>query len=187
MPVQNIPLDWGTWIQTNYPDSPRYGLGSPRVGTFYPMTEPGVDYYSIFKFRMDGFSGQILSATLNVYCDVGGGSNMICDVNMVNKAANTSATWYYARYSDLPWTIQGCGAVYEDRSDVAMTSVNLGAVGWKAVPINLTAFTPFLNGQRMLIIRPVQGPTNWGSISLTNAPYLAVEYKTSLVGGVQIF
>ena len=185
MPIQNVLLSWGTYIEEGYPDTSRYGSGSPRIG-IVPINRW---VRPIFKFASDGLSGQIQSVSFNFYCDKTGGSNADFTIHKVNKAVATDATWYYADYSSLPWTGQGCAATEEDRTAASLTATQgFVATGWTSFAVNnLSLFNLWFAGQRAIILVNSQTPTDYASIALDPAPYLAIEYKTSLIGGIQIF
>jgi hypothetical protein len=183
MPIQNVYLNWGTFINEADQTLPRGGETFMNVG----LRSGGYKSRVLMKFNNDGFSGQMLSATLNFYCsDVGG--NPQFNVFKVNRASSVNATWQSSGLST--WNNNGCEGVNEDRSGVTMiTAYRLNSTGWNTVTItSLSELLGVINGLDTILLREVDGDNRtWARIEKSPAPYLAVEYKTSIVGGVQIF
>ena len=187
MPIQNLGLTFGTYMYEGDINFQGYGQGSPRIGHYLDYWEERFQYRPIFKFNADGFSGQILSASFNFYCDKTGGSDADFTIHKVNKAVTTGASWYSA--GSNAWSIMGCSATEEDRTaDTFRASQGFTTIGWASFEItNLTLLNTWLASQRAIVLINAQSPTDYASIALSPAPYLAVEYKTSLIGGIQIF
>lgn len=182
MPIQNIPLSWGTYMWEGQLDFSGYGQGSPRIGkdTYYLKM-----YRPFFKFAPDMISGEIVSASFNFYCDKTGGANSDFTIHKVNRTVTTAATWYHSGSS--VWTGLGCEATEEDRTYASLASYQFNSIGWHSISIpNLTFFNTWFGSQRAILLRGIQSPTDYASITLSPAPFLAVEYTTSLVGGAQI-
>lgn len=182
MPIQNIPLSWGTYMWEGQLDFSGYGQGSPRIGkdTSYQKM-----YRPFFKFAPDMISGEIVSATFNFYCDKTGGANSDFTIHKVNRTTTTGATWYHSGSS--VWTGLGCSATEEDRTAAYLATHQFMSTGWNSIAVtNMSLFNTWFSSQRIIILVNIQSPTDYASIALSPAPFLAVEYTTSLVGGAQI-
>lgn len=179
MPIQNVPMNWGTWLKstdsytpTHYADS-YMRLGFDSGGT--------VECRPLIKFRDDGFSGQILSASIMLYC-LSAGNSPACGGYKVNKSFATSAAWA------TPWDTAGCNHVSNDRSGTSLANgPRLSTTGWITIPVtDLTELLGVLNGLDAILL--VGDSRDYATIDkATYPPYLAIEYKSSIVGGVQIF
>ena len=173
MPIQNVLMNAGTWLKVGDNYLSHYGdsyMGLGYDGYWRPL----------IKFNNDGFSGQILSASLKVYCS----STAWPWVTgfKVNKVFNpVTAAWA------TPWTTAGCNAVNEDRSGVELfTGTQLTAVGWNTIPVaDLSELLGVINGLDSIILTGSGAYATY--IEKDPLPYLAIEYKTSIVGGIQIF
>lgn len=185
MPTQEIPLTWGTYIWEADLNFTGYGQGSPRIGI---DTSYNKMYRPLLKFDLGAISGSVVSATFNFYCDKTAGANSGFTIHKVNKAAATNATWYYANATSLIWTANGCSATEEDRTAASLASHQFASTGWNSIPVtNLSLFNTWFGSQRIIVLINTETPTDYASIALSPAPYLAVEYTSSLVGGIQIF
>ena len=178
MPIQKVYMTWGTWLWSNdqtisHGNDPYMRVGSGRR--------------PLIKFNDDGFSGQILSATLNLYCSTAGDTPWI--VYKVNRACGVKATWANTGSSYGAWNEAGCDSVNEDRSGVAMTAeTQLEITGWHAVTItSLSQLLGVINGLDVILLRDNQGGRGTAVIEKSPLPYLAINYESSVVGGVQIF
>ena len=183
MPVQNVYLQWGTWINGLDQTGPTHGDETiMRVGGHTSDGET-VEARPLFKLNSDAFSGQIISATLNLYCtDI---SSTIMAYRVI-RASTKNATWQNSGLSD--WTYDGCNAPNTDRSYTALFSAwyGMNTTGWHSIPIVAMAeLESIISGIYTLILLP--GSTNYTAfIAKDPLPYLAVTYQSSLVGGVQI-
>lgn len=183
MAVQNFAMSWGTYLDQTAETQQRSGESSMRVG-YYNIT-PGYQYRPILAFAGDQFSGQIVSVTLNLYCNSTGADNF--QIHTVNRTTTSAATWQHS--GSTAWQNNGCDATEEDRTAASWIDwYKFTNTGWHAIPItNLTPFNSFFSGQRMLILRPTEVNQNYAVIAKSPVPYLAITYTTSLLGGVQIF
>lgn len=170
MPIQNVLMDYGTWL--NPPDN------------YYPHADDSymsVDSYKrpLIHFANDGFSGQILSANLYVYCSAVPDRIGVTGYR-VNRAYNNAlAAWA------TPWGVPGCDQISEDRSNTPALTGDIQYTGWTACPIvNLNELLAIINGLDAILLIGADGIA---TIAKSPAPYLAIEYKTSIVGGIQIF
>ena len=184
MPVQNVYLEWGTWINGLDITGPTHGGESTMKIGGHTWSGQTVEARPIMKLNSDAFSGQILSVTLNLYCTQIRSNIM---AYRVIRAGNANATWRNSGLAD--WGIDGCEQPNTDRSFTALFSAwyVMNTTGWHSIPIvNMTEFNSIISGIYTIIL--LGSSTNYTAfIAKDPLPYLAIEYTTSLVGGVQIF
>lgn len=90
-----------------------------------------------------------------------------------------NATW------SIPWKTPGCDHVWADRSDIRLFTSTRAKSGWIEMPVaDLTELLNVINGKDTILL--VGGDAQAARIEKSPAPYLAIEYRSSLVGGVQI-
>lgn len=178
MPIQKVYMQWGTWLWDKDNTIPHGNDSYMHVGS---------ERRPLIKFNNDGFSGQILSATLNLYCSTAGSTPW--KVYKVNRACGVNATWANTGVSSGWWRTAGCDSVNEDRSGVAMTAeTQLGSTGWHAVTItSLSELLGVINGLDVILLRNTETGRGTAVIEKSPSPYLAITYESSIVGGVQIF
>ena len=171
-------MDWGTWLWINDQTIPHGDDTYMNVGS---------EKRPLIKFDNDGFSGQILSATLNLYCSTAGATPW--RAYKVNRTCGVNATWANTGVSYGAWRTGGCDSVNEDRSGVAMTAeIQLSSTGWHAVTItSLSELLGVINGLDVILLRNMKTGRGTATIEKSPLPYLAITYETSIVGGVQIF
>lgn len=186
MPIQNIYLEWGTWINGLDMTGPSHGgAATMKVGGH---TDNGqtAEARPLFKLDSDAFSGQIVSASLNLYASQASAGTNIMAYRVI-RASNANATWQSSGLSD--WQYDGCDNPNTDRSYTALFSAwyLMNTTGWHSIPIaEMTELNSIISGLYTLIL--LGSSTNYtASIAKSPAPYLAIEYTTSLVGGIQIF
>jgi|GEM_PF-2854279 len=171
-------MQWGTWLWSN-------DQTIPHGNDSYMKVDSGMR--PLIKFNNDGFSGQILSATLNLYCTTA--TDMPWRAYKVNRACGVNATWANTGWGYGAWNKPGCDGVSEDRSLAAMTAeAQLGITGWHAVPItSLSELLGVINGLDVILLREAGSSRGATVIGKSPSPYLAINYESSIVGGVQIF
>ena len=177
MPIQNVLMNAGTWLNASN-DSNRFDgdsyMNVGRVGY-----QEAYEARPLINFANDGFSGQILSASLRIY-SLAADNGMWVTGYKVNRAFNIASTWRD------PWTTPGCNAITEDRSNVALLTSTRLAAGWNTLPVaDLTELLAVIDGNDTILL--VGDNHTAVGIDKANVPYLAIEYKTSIVGGIQIF
>lgn len=173
MPIQNVYMNQGTWIFENDSTIPHGSdsymmAGVMNTGKCRPL----------INFNNDGFSGQILGGSLFVYCSNPNGYPWIWGYR-VTRDYYHNATW------SIPWTTPGCDHVWADRSDIRLFTSTRAKSGWIEMPVaDLTELLNVINGKDTILL--VGGDAPAARIEKSPAPYLAIEYRSSLVGGVQI-
>ena len=174
--TQTIAMAWGTYI-----DGATIG---ERGGLTY--MELRDNQYPLIKFNNDAFYGIIVSATLNLYVAQNIVGSMGFNAYRVIRTANIHATWYNATES-TSWAAEG-GADATDHSFTVMATCSGMSLGWNAISIaNLTELKAVIDGQDLIVLRDNGNPYDSNKIDKSNAPYLSITYRTSLLGGVQIF
>jgi len=186
MPTQKMYLNWGTWINGLDLTGPTHGSEATMKIGGHSWSGYTAEARPILGFNNDGFSGQIVSVTLNLYAtETTAGSRIMA--HRVIRASNANAVWNNSGVTD--WAQAGCQSSLTDRSYTALFSENylMNTIGWHAIPIvEMVEFNLIISGIYTLIL--LGSSTNYTAfISKTQVPYLAIEYTTSLVGGIQIF
>jgi hypothetical protein len=137
------------------------------------------------NFNYNGIPGEIQSASLNFYVsDIG--NSPIFQVWRITRACTSNATWLLS--PQTAWHAPGAENMNNDRYQTPLTSTyRITATGWHSVSITSLAQLQLLfDGLKTLLLRE-DDPRDAATISkTTNAPYLAIDYKSSLAGGVQI-
>jgi hypothetical protein len=187
MPVQNVYLNRGTWINAADTSTPSHGDDTfmkvcghnPGDGNFYEARP-------LMLFNNDGFSGQIVSATLNIYIASTSGNRRWFYAYRMIRQFGQNATWVNSDGYGY-WAYEGCDNPNTDRSYTQLTAqFDATVTGWHSKSItSLTELNSVISGIDSIILVP----TNYEGdvrIAKSPSPYLAIEYTTSLVGGAQI-
>ena len=177
MPIQKVYMNQGTWLNAGN-DSNRFD-GDSYMNVGLVGYQLAYEARPLINFNNDGFSGQILSAKLHVYCSSAGAQPWVTGYK-VNRVFNIASTWRD------PWTIPGCNEITSDRSNVQLfTGTRILAAGWTELPVaNLSELLALISASDTILL---VGGAAAATIAKDPLPYLAIEYKTSIVGGVQIF
>jgi hypothetical protein len=180
--TQRIDFDWGTDLWAAGPDN-------SYVGNDYMRLNTDNHRRPLMRFKNDAFSGQIQSATLNVYVRYTPSASWILG-RRVNRNTTSAATWNNCGYG--AWDVAGCNGA-ADRSSVDIFNINTTLVqGWNAINLtNLSEVQLMLDEYRTLTFY-YTSPTYlfdhvFEKSNSSNYPYLSINYTSSLVGGVQIF
>ena len=185
MPTQKIYLQWGTWINGLDVGGPSHGGDSYMKVGCHTWSGADAPARPILKFNSDGFSGQIVSVTLNFTTGSEGLFTSFTPYRVV-RTSNANAVWVNSGVSD--WGLAGAGAASDRSFTPLCDSVGLGASAAHSIPLtNLTEFNSVLSGLYTIIFVENYVGGRYRYILKTPTPYLAVEYTTSLVGGIQIF
>ena len=180
MATINLGFNWGTWIDANDQFRTHGTDAFMKIGasySTYPMR-------SLMKFNYNGIPGEVQSATLNFYVTDAGGLPVL-QVWRITRDSSVNATWSDSGIST--WHAPGAENMNNDRYQTPLTSTyGITTTGWQSIPItSLEQLVLMLDGLKILLLRN-SDTRNPATISKTTAPYLAVTYKSSLVGGVQI-
>lgn len=180
MTILHLPFNWGTWIDGSNQHAPHGSDTFMKVGAAYSTY--GVR--SLMKFDYNGIPGAIQSASLNFYVSDSGGLPKL-QVWRITRDCTPNATWIDSAITS--WHTPGAENMNNDRYQHPLTAqYKITATGWNSIPItNLEQLQLFLDGLKILLLRndDVSAPAG---IEKYPAPYLAINYKSSLVGGVQI-
>ena len=188
MPIQNVYLNRGTWINEADMGGPSHGSdGYMKVCGHNPGDGNMYESRPLMLFNNDAFSGQIVSATLNLYISsVTGSPRRFYPYRMIRRFGQ-NANWTDSN-SEGSWGYHGCDNPNSDRSYTPFTGMfAVAGVGWMSMPVtNLTELLSIIEGIDSVILVPTVTESDV-RIAKDPAPYLAIEYTTSLVGGIQIF
>lgn len=177
MTTLNLSMDWGTWINSDDNTIPHGSDTYMRVGSYYTARP-------IMKFVYTGTPGLILSAKLKIYVSDKGDSPQF-QVWRITRESTINATWLDSGLT--VWAEAGAENQNNDHYQHPLTATyRILSTGWLEIPItNLTQFQAMLGGLKTILLRTTD-PNAHATIEKTPAPYIAIEYKSSLVGGVQI-
>lgn len=178
MTTLNLSMDWGTWINS-YDNSISHGSD-----TYMKVGVSGYQARPLMKFDYTGVPGVVQSASLNFYVTNTGGSPLL-RVWRITRESTVNATWLVSPIT--AWHEAGAENRNNDRNQNPLTAqYRITTTGWHSVPItDLEQLAIMLGGLKTLLIREEDSRLH-ATISKTTAPYIAIEYKSSLVGGVQI-
>ena len=179
MTTLNLSMNWGTFLHSNEQSSAHGGLTYMEVGGSGYQARP------LMKFDYNGIPGAIQSASLNFYVTNTGGSLPLLRVWRITRESTVNATWLTSPIT--AWHAAGAENMNNDRYQTPLTAqYQITTTGWHSVPItDLEQLAIMLGGLKTLLIREEDSRPQ-ATISKTTAPYIAIEYKSSLVGGVQI-
>ena len=181
MTTMILPLNWGTWIDGSNQNASHGSDTFMKVGGAYSTY--GVR--SLMKFDYNGIPGAIQSASLNFYVSNPGGEPWL-QVWRITRDSTSNATWLVS--PQTAWHAPGAENMNNDRYQTPLTGgLKISATGWNSMPItNLEQLQLFLDGLKILLLRNDNTQEAATISKTTNSPYLAIDYKSSLVGGVQI-
>lgn len=179
MTTLNLSMNWGTFLHSNEQSSAHGGLAYMEVGGNGYQARP------LMKFDYTGVPGVVQSASLNFYVTNTGGSLPLLRVWRITRESTVNATWLTSPIT--AWHAAGAENMNNDRYQTPLTATyQITATGWHSLPItDLEQLAIMLGGLKTLLIRNEDSRPQ-ATISKTTAPYIAIEYKSSLVGGVQI-
>lgn len=179
MTTLNLSMNWGTFLHSNEQSSAHGGLTYMEVGGNGYQARP------LMKFDYTGVPGVVQSASLNFYVTNTGGSLPLLRVWRITRESTVNATWLTSPIT--AWHAPGAENMNNDRYQTPLTAqYQITATGWHSLPItDLEQLAIMLGGLKTLLIREEDSRPQ-ATISKTTAPYIAIEYKSSLVGGVQI-
>lgn len=182
MTTIELPLEWGTWIDANAQSDSHGSDTFMQIGATYWTHARR----SLMKFTYNGIPGEIQSASLNIYVSDTGGSQPIFQVWRITRACTSNATWLVS--PQTAWHSPGAENQNNDHYQHPLTSTyQIKATGWHSIPItNLEQLQLLFDGLKTLLLREDDSRPAATISKTTNAPYLAIDYKSSLVGGVQI-
>lgn len=176
---QVITMDWGTFLDGGSQDT-------SRVGESYMFLNTNNTRKPLIHFTDDAFHGLIQSGTLSIYLQAAPTASWI-NVYRVNRAASSAATWNSTGLG--PWSSAGCSST-QDRSAVPLivNTAKLDA-GWNHLTINSLSELKLLVDELDMVVFEYTSEIYLSDhyINKANAPYLTINYTTSLLGGVQIF
>lgn len=180
MTALNLSMNWGTFLHSNQQSSPQGGLTYMEVGGNGYQARP------LMKFDYTGVPGVIQSASLNFYVTDTGGSLPLLRVWRITRDSTINATWLTSPIT--AWHEAGAENMNNDRYQTPLTAqYQITTTGWHSIPItSLDQLILMLEGLKILLIRNEDTRPQATISKTTNAPYLAINYKSSLVGGVQI-
>ena len=182
MTTMILPLEWGTWIDENSQSTPHGTDTFMQIGNTYSTYARR----SLMKFTYNGIPGEIQSASLNIYVSDTGGSLPIFQVWRITRDCTSNATWLLS--PQTAWHAPGAENMNNDRYQTPLTSgYQITATGWHSIPItSLEQLQLLFDGLKTLLLREGDSRPAATISKTTNSPYLAIDYKSSLVGGVQI-
>ena len=183
MTTIELPLNWGTWIDANGQSATHGSDSFLQIGSTYSTWARR----SLMNFNYNGIPGEIQSASLNFYVsDTGGSSLLSLRVWRITRECTSKATWLVS--PQTAWHEAGAENMNNDRNQNPLTSTyQIKATGWHSIPItSLTQLQLLFDGLKTLLLREENSRPAATISKTTNAPYLAIDYKSSLVGGVQI-
>jgi len=172
-------MDWGTFLDAGVPDT-------SRIGETYIFLRSDNLRKPLIHFTNTPVHGQIQSGTLSIYLRFAPTASYI-NVYRVNRAATSAATWNSTGLGN--WSSPGCSST-QDHSAVPMivNTARLNA-GWNTLTITnlseLRLLVDELDMITMYYMSDVYISDHYFEES--PAPYLTINYTTSLLGGVQIF
>jgi len=182
MTTIELPLNWGTWIDANDQNETHGSDSFLQIGNTYSTYARR----SLINFSYNGIPGEIQSASLNFYVSDTGGSLPILRVWRITRASTINATWLSSGSS--VWHEAGAENMNNDRYQTPLTSTyQIMTTGWHSIPItSLEQLQLLFDGLKTLLLREEDSRPAATITKTTNSPYLAIDYKSSLVGGVQI-
>lgn len=180
MTILHLPFNWGTWIDGSSQHASHGSDTFMKVGAAYSTY--GVR--SLMKFDYNGIPGAMQSASLNFYVTNSGGAPML-QVWRITRASTANATWQVSPIT--AWHAPGAENMNNDRYQIPLTAqYQITTTGWHSIPItSLEQLQLFLDGLKILLLRN-DDTREPAIIAKSPAPYLAIDYKSSLAGGVQI-
>lgn len=180
MTTLNLSMNWGTFLHSNQQSSPQGGLTYMEVGGSGYQARP------LMKFDYTGVPGVVQSASLNFYVTNTGGSLPLLRVWRITRESTVNATWLTS--PNTAWHAPGAENMNNDRYQTPLTATyQITATGWHSIPItSLEQLQLLFDGLKTLLLREEDSRPAATISKTTNAPYLAIDYKSSLVGGVQI-
>lgn len=177
MTIQTVPMDWGTWINSDDNSLPHGDDTYMNLGSSYTARP-------IIKFVYGGTPGVVLSANLKFYVSDKGNSPQF-QVWRITRDSTDDATWLGS--GKTAWHTAGAENQNNDHYQHPLTDTyRIMSTGWHTIAItNLEQMQIMLDGLKTILLRNTD--TNLKAvIEKSPAPYLEITYQSSLVGGVQI-
>ena len=91
MPIQNVYLEWGTWINGLDVTGPVHGGETTMKVGGHTWSGQTAEARPLFKLNSDAFSGQIVSATLNLYASQASAGTNIMAYRVI-RASNANVS-----------------------------------------------------------------------------------------------
>lgn len=180
MAIENVYMDWGTMLYYEPPLGAEnrivIGEGSNGLMHFSPRAFNNSIVRVNFHFKVTAFEVNEANRFDSFY-------NCVRPAALAgaNNISSGVSNWQGERATGLPGDIQpGSDMIYVPGYPVYIHYL------WNSVPIvNLTAFQQAMSGLRQFTM--YSGYPHWIEITKTEPPYFEIEYRSTPIGGIQIF
>ena len=176
MAIENVVMDWGTWLYGETPHGADNFMNI-RDGTNVLMHFPALITHNVIVRVIFRYKVTVLD-----------GTQVIANAWQCTRQANANATLYSSGITD--WSALGAMGEPGDHpseSLLAGTTEDMSiSLGWNSFTITrLNQFYDMMNGYRQMLVRASNAP--WAQITKAELPYFEVEYRSTPIGGIQIF